>query len=880
MQKLSRIAAALVLSLSAAAHAADYVWWEGETPFHTNFPKSSAFAPAKLAKPEVLSNQNWLSIDGKRTGAAPFATYRVTVPAAGDYHLWCRKFWKHGPFTWKFGNDAPRECGRDVALADASEIQKFVGANWVYLGKVHLEKGVHNFRIELTAKEGEPTTAAFDCFILTPGAFLPNGKLKPGETVGKAEPGFFPFEPPLDRFGNEALLDLRGMNEPMAGAKGFVRREGDRFVTGDAKEVRFWAVNVGAENIGQNRESIDYLARRLAKLGVNMVRFHSSIVDEATPARIDPKKLDNLHYFVAAMKREGIYTGVSIYFPLWFDAEKALGLTGYKGMKNNKPFAVVMFDQGAQAVYRSWAEGMLRAKNPYTGVPLAQEPALAMVELQNEDSFFFWTFGEANVPAEKWADLERLFAADVAKVYGSAEKALAAWGGFGHKHDDPAGKRLGLFDAWHMTADGFKNNPRKQKRMADQVRFLAQTQRGFYHDMTRYLKDDLKYGGMVVASNWHVADARTLDALERWTYTAGDVIDRHGYFNGKHEGDGASFSVREGHTYEDRAPVLHPEGMPFHGHQVAGYPHIVSELGYTQPNRYRSDATTIAAAYGALQGIDGLYFFAVGSNYVRDNGIVKFQVASPAVAGTFPAAALLYRRGDVSEGTVVVDEQVNLKDLFALRGSAGVAPQALDALRAVDVPAHASMPRADFDPLAFLVGRTQRRLESAASSLAQEDLSRHINRAGKTVTSANGQLTWNFGDGLLRINTPRTQGAAGFLGKAGKVALPALTIESRNEYGSVLLTALDDLPLTTSKRMLLQVMTEERPLGFAAADGKITNLGTSPMGVRLIDATVTIGTGLTIQPLDGNGYAAGAAIKPEGARFPLKPDALYYVITR
>ena len=44
--------------------------------------------------------------------------------------------------------------------------------------------------------EGEEQTAAFDCFLLTRTAFFPSGKLKPGERSGKADDGYFAFEPP------------------------------------------------------------------------------------------------------------------------------------------------------------------------------------------------------------------------------------------------------------------------------------------------------------------------------------------------------------------------------------------------------------------------------------------------------------------------------------------------------------------------------------------------------------------------------------------------------------------------------------------------------------------------------------------------------------
>ncbi len=42
------------------------------------------------------------------------------------------------------------------------------------------------------------------------------------------------------------------------------------------------------------------------------------------------------------------------------------------------------------------ADRLLNSPNPYTRIPLGKDPAVAIVELVNEDSHFFWTFGKKN----------------------------------------------------------------------------------------------------------------------------------------------------------------------------------------------------------------------------------------------------------------------------------------------------------------------------------------------------------------------------------------------------------------------------------------------------------------------------------------------------
>jgi len=750
----------------SSAQTPSYVWWEGEKPVSTNFPRQSAFSPATFPETRhLLSGGDWLSNGGRRAGEEAFATYRIDVPAAGRYNLWTRKFWQHGPFRWRFEQGEWRVCGPDVALADDTYLRQFLGANWVFLGKVDLPKGPQTFEIRLLAGEGEELTAAFDCFLLIQGPFLPNGALKPGERYGRADAGFFAYEPGLDPFGSDALLDLRSLNEKVAGEKGFVRYDGLNFTLADGTPVRFWAVNVGPNNVGQNHDSIDYLARRLAKLGVNMVRFHGPLFDHGKdPAKIDARTLDNVFYLVAALKREGIYTTLSYYFPLWFDIRPEYGIPGYETIQNKKPFALLYFDPRMQEIHRAWTRALLTTPNPYTGRTLAKEPAVAIVEIVNEDSFFFWTFTKQNVPAVHWQRLERLFGAWLRERYGSVEQAFAAWGGERLPEDDAAAGRAGIYEAWHMTGAGVKaGGPGKGRRVGDQVRFLTELQRNYYASARKFIKEELRSGSLVSASNWTVTDAAMLDALERYSYTAADVIDRHGYFDPRHEGEGASYSVRVGHTFENRAAVNTPEELPLQFFQVAGHPQIISEIGWTNPNRYRADATFLGAAYGALQGVDGIYWFAVGSNFLVDTSMGKFSLSCPVIAGTFPATALLYRRGDVREAGNALYQVVRLTDLYAMKGSGGATASALDELRKQDIPPGGEVAGvvSAFDPLTFYVGRVVRAFGQDPAQSRQANLTACIDRDEKTVRSLTGQLLWDMAAALFAWTRRAARGPPG-----------------------------------------------------------------------------------------------------------------------
>ena len=885
------IAAAAWMVLLFAGHLladSDVIWWEGEKPNETNFPAASWFSPKGPAETGKLSEGAWLSASGNRTGDALFATYDVEVPEAGDYNFWVRKFWKHGPFRWRFGTGAWRTCGRDCALADSVSLRLHVGANWVPVGQVTLAAGTQTLRIELLARAGESAGSGFDCFVLSRRPFVPRGKLKPGQTYGGAPAGWFAFEPGPDPFA-EAALDLRSLNHTVAGEKGFLRSEGDRFVfqREPTRAVTFWAVNGGPTAA----KDLDlYFARHMAKLGVNMVRIHGAVYDRqaADPATVDIKRLDRIHHFVAACKKEGIYVVLSFYFPLWFDVKPAYGIPGYANLKNKKAFTLLFFHPRMQEIYQSWATGLLRTRNPYTGLPLAEDPAVGIVEIINEDNYFFWTTTPyQNISAECTHMLEARYGRWLAAKYGSVAKALAAWGKGHVKGDDPAAGRAGLYSPWSYTPAGQRQaNP---KRIRDQARFLTEDLRAFYETMRGWFRTQIGLKCPLVATNWKTADERILGALDKYTNSACETLDRHGYFGSSHKGDGASYSLRNGHTYTDACMLLAPERALVTELAYTGHTHTVSEYNLPMPNRFRADGPVVAAAYGALGGTDAYFHFATSSAAWEDTH-AKFSIHTPVWMGQSPACALIFRRGYVKPGPVVVHEAARLADLFDLKGTAIEQPQNFDELRKADIPpgARAEVQRLGaIDPLAYFVGQVTRTVARDAGKNVVQDLAPYIDRASKTVKSMTGQLLWDYGRGLVTINAPAAQGATGFLAKAGAVELADVAVSSANEYGSVLVVSMDSRPLATSARILVQVMTEDTNCGWTTRDSggtkTITDLGGPPIIVRNVAGTVALkrrdAASLKVTALDANGYKR-QEVPGGAAAIRLLPDCLYYIVTK
>ena len=238
--------------------------------------------------------------------------------------------------------------------------------------------------------------------------------------------GSWPFSYPGDGKG-PAALDLRYLNEKKAGETGFVRlsADGRGFVRGDGKPIRFWPVNATGENLPPDQMAAN--ARFLAKMGVNMVRIHGSVSPKGPGKAItdwDKEAVDRIQRYVAALEKEGIYVTIS---PYWANGGFAGSAYSWNiGMWDKADlWGLLFFDERLQNAYKGWVRHLYLDPNPYTGVPLAKDPAVALAQVQNEDSLLFWTLQGMQPPAK--VALAKKMDAWLAKRYGSAAAGKERW---------------------------------------------------------------------------------------------------------------------------------------------------------------------------------------------------------------------------------------------------------------------------------------------------------------------------------------------------------------------------------------------------------------------------------------------------------------------
>lgn len=179
-----------------------------------------------------------------------------------------------------------------------------------------------------------------------------------------------------------------------------IRAQGKHFYAG-ANPVRFWGVNITTQACFPDRAVARSMAARLQKMGVNLVRFHhvdnpawfgnaSTIFlnSQENTREFDPESMDRLDYFIAQLKQRGIYVNMNLNVTRTFRIGDGVALAD---SLVNFGKGVTLYDPQLQSLQREYAEMLLGHVNPYLGQSLADDPVLAMVEMNNENSLYgFW----------------------------------------------------------------------------------------------------------------------------------------------------------------------------------------------------------------------------------------------------------------------------------------------------------------------------------------------------------------------------------------------------------------------------------------------------------------------------------------------------------
>ncbi len=355
----------------------------------------------------------------------------------------------------------------------------------------------------------------------------------------------FPFVLPWDD-ATPSVTDVSAWNEKPAGKAGFVVvKDGHLYAGG--KRFRIFGVNCAFGANFPTHADAEKVAARMAKFGINCVRFHHMDMQSAPSGiwaadmrTLDPGQLDKLDWFIAKLKEHGIYADLNLHVSRTYHdlpASDKKGNPSYdKGVDN---FSAKIIEE-----QKEYARALLQHVNPYTGNAYIQEPAVALIEINNENALLFewWTGGLDKISAPYRAELTQLWNHWLKKKYPNDESLRAAWSAGAHAAGSELLKNGDLvqrLEGWYLekhegaeavaagAADGSAHVMRVEVQKPGHEEWHVQIGQGGLklksgesYTLTFRAKSDAARSGRVGASQahepWSVFGSKELDLGSDW----------------------------------------------------------------------------------------------------------------------------------------------------------------------------------------------------------------------------------------------------------------------------------------------------------------------------------------------------------------------------
>lgn len=703
--------------------------------------------------------------------------------------------------------------------------------------------------------------------------------------------GWYPFQPKDSAEPGE--IGMQEWLEKPAGVHGRILRRDDELIY-NGKPIKLWGINNTYGDCAPGKEIADKRASVYPKFGINSVRLHkyadgtgwAGIQSEDSFVEFDAAALDRMDYFVAQMKKNGVYVKLSSTFGVKLgsgDKAHVPYMDEFGAMRGNRVrtgHGSVYLSKELQDVQILQVVKLLKHTNPYTGMTYADDPAICVVELFNEDSaLWFGTMGVLQrVPTLRQRTAER-FCDMLRKKYGDHAGLVKAWGedaldafrdqGFVGEHLDkdnivPAGNPW-----WYAPEQMNGSQAFQRQRLFDTMEFLYTIQNEFYDRYVAALRD-AGYAGEILGSNWQAGRAYSHYLNLHSDYRVG-LIDRHNYFGG---------SDRTATMLRVPGSGSLSSGMQ----QVVDRPFMLSEWIHVFPNEWGVEGPAIIGAYAmGLQGWDVSYMF-----QNRDDGGFSdvlgghnWDVTAPQVFGVFPAVARQVLRGDVAESDLVVKRFVHVPSL--LEGRLGFDDKVT---QEHDVKTFDS----DAAPVQTLaVARSVVEFTEEFRETPKFDLSPYVDDG--TYASSTGQLRWTAGedktDGHFTMDTPGTKAVVGFA-RGEKCELGEVTIQPESDFGAIYVTAQDPAgAVATSGKLVVVAIARARNTGMVFDDEArrgIASKGRAPILMEPVKATIRIERdgNPTVELLDHDGLPTGKTIPVQDGTFTIDGarDATPYYVVR
>jgi hypothetical protein len=716
------------------------------------------------------------------------------------------------------------------------------------------------------------------------------------EPLPSTAPTLQPFV--IDHQHRTDAVDMRFLLDRTAGMHGFVRVTDGHLVTSDGRRFRCWGVNLAGWTPGSAllppHTSSETYAASLARLGINCVRFQfldlpdakrrppgeedgeqpelylpSGLIDSRRndTRSFNPEQLDRLDYLVFQLKSHGIYIDFNLNVGRVY--KEGDGVPDFHLIGNAK--ALTYFGPEIIAREKEYARDLLTHINPYTKTAYANEPAVALVEIVNENSLLeFWMRnwlrgehreGEPPIQLDLTPHYRKLLTAQY-NAWLTANRAadltkLRKLAGVGTGEPIPLMRR-GEFVAAPSL------------RFRAEIAFLTHIETDFMDDMRRYLQKTVGVKMPIIGSNDHTFFISGLPHLRT----------------------NARFDLQDAHAYWQHPAIYGRRGTPMVDEPaqsmivklartaMLGKPFTVSEVNEPFPNDYGGEMVPILASYAAFQDWDAVFLYCLEPKLNNEWQATigdYFDIAQdPVKIAELPLGATIFLRHDVATAHQVVARSYSSAEIDE-------SARAPVATKPYFTPGFPHM-------LPLVHGSRIRCLDC-------QPMGKLPIPVGSDIVSDTGELSWHADgphSGLLSIVSPKTEALTGFVkttvGRRCAGTTPHLAADIANDFVTLGLTSLDGKPIGTADRLLLVATAKSANSGavWDARHAMLKTWGGAPTLIEPVTGWIMLKelTGavrVVATPLDGAGRplaATEARMLEDGWEFPVgTPAATSYVIT-
>lgn len=639
-----------------------------------------------------------------------------------------------------------------------------------------------------------------------------------GETTIIAGPEWVPLNPALDIEPHSALdFSTLGLQDAPAGKYGRVicRPDGQfAFERRPDKAQRFYGVNLCFSALFLPHDQADKLADRLQRLGYNAIRVHhyegELISGQRNSTTLNPKKLDQLDYFLAACAKRGIYITTDLFVsrPVSY-MDCGMNKPGVIEMDTYKVMVPVV--PGAWENWKTFAKAFLTHTNPYTGRRYADDPALAWLSMINEGMFANFMDRVRGIPEwtvewNKW----------LARRYPERGELAEAWGKELKGDENPAHGTAGLpTNIWNSGA-----------RQTDCLDFFAEKDREVVGRMKAFLSGEC--GCHALATNSNAWTNYVCSQNGRIVY---DYVDDHFYID---HPQFLNTPWRLPSRCGNKSPISNGAsgGRDTVFTRLFGKPFTITEYNYAGPGRFRGVGGILTGAMGALQGWGGIWRFAYShsnENLFEPRPINYFDMASDPLGQASERATLcLYVRGDMKAAPHSVVVAMTEKEAAGLNPMPRLSPSWnwMAWVTRVGTQVVGDARALDRHTAVLGLGDASRKLGgNKAVGLQPYDVkadqlvallkdkkildNTNITDPKKNIfQSETGEITIDAPRDMLTLDTARTAGGYAPSGETIATADKRLKITIQDADATVWMSSLDAQPIPSSKHLLVTHLTD------------------------------------------------------------------------